>query len=75
MVATMMRALTIFCLLCLSPAHARAGEFPARFDPGAMHCEPWTALSAILRRVSADDRAMLCTANDRGTRRATVEKI
>lgn len=75
MVATMMLGLIILCLLCLSPAHARAGEFPARFDPGAMHCEPWAAPSAIVRRVSADDHAMLCTANDRGNRRATLEKI
>lgn len=77
----MMRLTILLCLLCLSPAHARAGEMLAswygfesgtrtasgeRFNPDAMTCAFWGVPFNTLLRVTYRGRAMICRVNDRG---------
>lgn len=85
----MTRALLLL-LLCLSPAHARAGEMLAswygfesgkftasgqRFDPNGMTCAFWSVPFGTLLRVTYQGRAMICTVNDRGPARWTGRGI
>jgi rare lipoprotein A len=89
MVATMMRII-LLCLLCVAPAHARAGEMlaswygyesgkvtasGARFDPHAMTCAYWYAPFGTVLRVTYQGKPMLCTVNDRGPAKWTGRGI
>lgn len=89
MFATMTRAF-ILCLLCLSPAHARAGEMTAswygfesgsktasgeRFDPHAHTCAFWGVPFNTMLRVTYQGRAMVCRVNDRGPAKWTGRGI
>lgn len=80
----------ILCLLCITPAHARAGEMLAswygfesgrhtangeRFNPNAMTCAFWGVPFGTQLRVTFAGRAMVCRVNDRGPARWTRRGI
>ncbi len=80
----------LLCLLCITPAHARAGDMLAswygfesgtrtangeRFNPHAMTCAFWGVPFGTMLRVSYQGRAMVCTVNDRGPARWTGRGI
>jgi rare lipoprotein A len=86
----MTRITVLLCLLCLTPAHARAGEMLAswygfesgtitasgeRFRPHGMTCAYWGVPFGTLLRVSYRGRAMVCRVNDRGPAKWTGRGI
>lgn len=89
MFATMTRAI-ILLLLCIAPAHARAGDMLAswygfesgtrtangeRFNPHAMTCAYWGVPFNTMLRVTYQGRAMVCRVNDRGPAKWTRRGI
>lgn len=85
-----MRRAFLVCLLCIAPAHARAGDVLAswygfesgtktasgeRFNPNAMTCAYWGVPFNTMLRVTYQGRAMICRVNDRGPAKRTGRGI